>query len=243
MTIRNRSVHAAAWTLVLYLLFGRAAPTRAGSFETDAQLWSNVTAVGSFRFLSPKLGRLRYWLEGQGRFGNDMSDFSQGFVRPGLGWALSDRASAWVGYAYVATDAPFAAPGRSFYENRVWEQFQWAQPTAIGAFTARTRLEQRFATSGSVTGVRARQLFKLSWPIPAFPELRLVGADEVFVNLNSTDWGPQAGLDQNRFFAGLGYALGENVTTEIGYLNLFIARDERIDRMDNILAINFLLAF
>lgn len=53
----------------------------------------------------------------------------------------------------------------------------------------------------------------------------LIAAEEVFLNLNTVAWGPVAGYDQNRVFAGIGYRLTNTTRAEIGYLNNFINRD------------------
>ena len=54
----------------------------APSLREDFQTWTNITANGSFGLLDPRLTKYRFWLEGQGRFGNDSTTLSQGMVRP-----------------------------------------------------------------------------------------------------------------------------------------------------------------
>lgn len=201
-----------------------------------------MTANGSLGVVDPRLKKLRYWLEGVGRFGNDISDLSQGMIRPGLGYSLSDKTSIWLGYAYVFTDAPFAK--RGFDEHRIWQQFLWTQPTKqVGTLTSRSRLEQRFAETGDDVAFRFRQLFKISWPIPFNPSFSLVASDEVFVNISNADWGPRQGLDQNRAFVGAGYNFDKHIKTEIGYMNQYIDRPVNPDRMDHILSVNLLLNY
>jgi hypothetical protein len=234
----NRLAKAASFLLPLCL--AGAAPAMAATVE-DFQTWGNITATGGLGFIDPQLQRFRYWLEGQGRFGDDTSVFSQGMVRPGLGYALSSRASIWLGYAWIPTGEPFTQ--KPFDEHRIWQQFLWTDRWSVGAFTSRSRLEQRFADSGDDVGWRFRQLFKLSWPIPMAPKFSLVGADEVFININKADWGPDHGLDQNRAFAGIGYNFDEHVKTEIGYMNQYIHKTNAPDRMDHILSVNLLLNY
>ena len=60
-------------------------------------------------------------------------------------------------------------------------------------------------TNGNDTGGRFRQFFKFNWPFAFHPAASLVSWDEVFVHLNSTDWGARQGFDQNRGFVGIGY--------------------------------------
>ena len=63
----------------------------------DFQTWGNVTATGSLGVINPDLQKMKYWLEGQGRFGNDTSQFSQGMLRAGLGYAVAEKVSVWLG--------------------------------------------------------------------------------------------------------------------------------------------------
>lgn len=207
----------------------------------DFQTWGTITAIGSFAPLGEQWRNMRWWLEGQGRFGNDTSRFSQGIIRPALGYALNEHASIWLGYAWVPTEEPFAT--KRFDEHRVWQQFLWTSPTSLGTFTSRSRLEERFATSGSDTGLRFRQQFKLSYPLNFSPNFSLVAADEVFVNLKDANWGPISGFDQNRAFGGIGYNFTKNIKTEVGYMNQFINRFSKPNRMDHILSLNLYLNF
>jgi len=216
------------------------AAASAGSLE-DFQTWGNITAIGGFGFIDPKLKSVRYWLEGQGRFGEDASRLSQSMVRPAFGYALNDKASVWLGYAWIFTDRPFT--GRRFDENRIWQQFLWTQPTPFGSFTSRSRIEQRFAETGDDAGWRFRQFVKLSVPLAFAPDFSLVGWEEVFVRINKTDWSGDDGFDQNRLFVGLGYNFSKEIKTEIGYMNQYIRRAEAPDRISHVLSISLLLNY
>ena len=67
----------------------------------------------------------------------------------------------------------------------------------------RTRFEQRFVESGNDTGLRLRQFLRAQRELPGCPPLMLVCWDEIFFDLNDTDWGQSSGFGQNRIFAGL----------------------------------------
>jgi hypothetical protein len=225
----------------VFVLQGTATPAFADDLADDGQVWGNVTATGSLDGLGVGWHGWRYWLEGQGRFGNDMSNLSQGLIRPAVGYTLSDHASVWGGYAYIYTDTPFAS--RAFDEHRLWQQFLWTQATDFGSFTSRSRFEQRFASTGDDAALRFRQLFKLSWPIPVAKDFSLVTSEEIFVNLSNADWGPHGGLDQNRAFAGIGYTFDKHIKAEVGYMNQFINRPTSPDRMTHILALNLIINY
>ncbi len=77
-------------------------PVTAGRTVEDFQVWGNITALGNFGFVNPDnpdLKKFRWWMEGQGRFGNDASQFTQAIIRPGLGYAITDKIIIWAGYA------------------------------------------------------------------------------------------------------------------------------------------------
>ncbi len=210
----------------------------------DFQTWGNITATGNFSAANPKL---KWWLEGQGRFGNDSSRFSQGIIRPGVGYALNEKTTVWLGYAWIPTSRPFAAQS-PFNEHRIWQQLLWANQYSFGTITSRTRMEQRFFDIQGSTDVahRFRQMFKLAVPLPSIsPNTSFVILDEIFVNLNDIDTGARAGYNQNRIFAGFAYKFNKVATGEIGYLNQHFNRPgtPRLDQMQHILALNLFLNY
>lgn len=209
--------------------------------KEDFQTWGTITAIGSLDVIDPDLSKYRYWLEGQGRFGNDTSQVSQGMLRTGLGYALSETLTMWLGYAFIPTEEPFVSV--PFDEHRIWQQLLWNQPFSFGTFSSRSRLEQRFMQIGSDVGWRYRQLFKMSLPLTFSPNFSLVATNEVFIDINKTDWKSVNGFDQNRAFAGIGYNFDEHIRTEIGYMNQYIYKATAQDFMSHIISINWYLNF
>jgi len=224
-----------------------ASPTAWADLQTDSGFWGNGTARGNFGYVDPDLKRWLWWVEGQARFRECCDNnfaLNQSLLRPGLGYALTDQSTVWVGYARIEN----YSPGHTDVpENRVWEQYMWSGKTPLGAFTSRSRLEQRWQANGGDTGMRFRQFFRMSWPIPFLPTIDFVVWDEAFVNLLNTDWGPppsKQGLDQNRGFVGIGYRFSPEVRTEIGYMNQFIETHTNAnDRMNNILSMTVFFDF
>jgi Protein of unknown function (DUF2490) len=205
----------------------------------DFRIWGNVTARGNFAFVDPELKKWRWAAEVQPRARESGDEMDQLLIRPGIGYALTERSTVWMGYAHVIN---FPAAGDNIHENRFWQQYMWSGMTPFGAFTSRSRFEQRWQSNGSEVGGRFRQMFKISWPIPFHPAASLVGWDEVFIHLNDTDWGARQGFDQNRGFAGIGYRVVPPVLVEIGYMNQYINRST-IDHMNHILSFNLFLDF
>lgn len=152
-------------------------------------------------------------------------------LRPALGWTFGPLA-VYAGYASIPIDAD---EGAGTHEQRTWQQAIYTH--ALGAavkLQGRARLEQRFG-AGDEVGNRLRVFGRAQWaPDPAIA-LQLVAWDELFVQLDDTDWGPVAGFDQNRAFAGLGVDAGlRGVRFELGYTNVAL----RGDRMDHVVAAN-----
>lgn len=229
--------------LILATIAGGLTPLGSSSVmaETleDFRIWGNVTARGNFGFIDPDFKKFRWAAEVQPRSREEGEAMDQLLIRPGVGYAVTEHSSLWVGYAHVIN---FVAAGDNIHEDRAWQQYMWSGATPLGAFTSRSRFEQRWQSNGGETGGRFRQMFKLSWPIPVYPAVSLVGWDEVFVNLNDTNWGARQGFDQNRGFAGIGYRVLPPVLVEIGYMNQYINKST-LDNMNHVLSLNLFLDF
>ena len=239
--VMNQSINIKIpFTTLIMLGLILAGPVK-GQTTEDFQTWGSVTAIGSLSVLNPDLQKFKYWLEGHGRFGNDTSRFSQGILRTGLGYAVNENTSVWLGYAWVPTDEPFAK--KAFDENRIWQQLLWSHKYSLATVTSRSRFEQRFIPAGSQVGWRFRQLLKISVPLSFAPSFSLVASDEYFANLNKTNWGADDGFDQNRAFAGVGFNFDKHTKTEVGYMNQYIRKAVGPDRMDHILSVNLLLNY
>ncbi|KTD46642.1 hypothetical protein Lrub_1564 [Legionella rubrilucens] len=204
----------------------------------DMQVWANLTANGP---LSSKTPKIKYWLEAQPRFGEDVSRLSQVLLRPGLGYALTPTTSIWAGYAWIYTTLPFASP--SFDENRTWQQLLWSRKFNTVRLVSRTRLEQRFIQQNIHVAWRLRQFFKAEIPLPKQPAFTGIVSNEVFIHLNDFNRNNNQGFDQNRFFVGVGKELTRHVKAEAGYLNQTIRRVNSADYSGNYLSLNVLCNF
>ncbi|MBH0192768.1 MAG: DUF2490 domain-containing protein [Nitrospira sp.] len=237
----NRLI-VALWLILTILAYDLMpfAPTSAwAELADDFRVWGNVTARGNFGFIDPDFKKFRWAAEVQPRSREEGEEMDQLLIRPGVGYAVTEHSSLWVGYAHVIN---FPVAGDNIHEDRFWQQYMWKGQSPIGEFTSRSRFEQRWQTNGNETGGRFRQMFKLSWPLPFYQPVSLVGWDEVFVNLNDTNWGARQGFDQNRGFAGIGYRVQPPVLFEFGYMNQYINR-ATIDSMNHILSLNLFLDF
>ena len=210
-----------------------AEPSEAGG------LWLLGLGQGDLGAVHPELEKARWWLDVQGRWREENRSLDAVLVRPGLGWAVTERIAFFAGYAWITTDR---ADRSSFDEHRAWQQLLWRLPVEGFSLQSRTRLEQRVIDRE--LGWRLREFVKATLPLTEDRRLFLSGYDELFIDLDDTDWGQRAGFRQNRAFAGLGWRLDEKrgVTLEGGYLNQWISRRGR-DRVNHILSLNLFLDF
>lgn len=208
----------------------------------DSGIWLGGFVNGK---LPPSLnndaGSWRIWMDGHARFGDDASQFSQGVLRPGIGYALGRAWTIWAGYGYIKTDAPYATTPTT--EHRIWEQVSWSRVISATALSSRTRLEQRFVSTGTDVGWRVREFVKVGRPLGSKRIWSAVVSDEFFVNLNDANYGATAGSDRNRFFIGPGAKLSAALTLEIGYLNQYTFRKNGPDKNDHVLATNVFWSF
>lgn len=75
----------------------------------DFGVWLGGFANGRLpASLNNAQGSWRLWTDIQVRFGDDASRFSQGVLRPGIGYALGRGWTVWSGYAYIRTNPPYS---------------------------------------------------------------------------------------------------------------------------------------
>ena len=87
-----------------------------------------------------------------------------------------------------------------------------------GKLSFRLRGEERWRTNIEGTGVRFRPYVKYSVPL-GHSKTSLVLSSETFLNLNTTPFQKQSGLDRVRNLIAINTPLSKKLTAEIGYLN------------------------
>lgn len=208
--------------IILILLLGAFgyAPlvAAADDLAISAGSWVQIYGEGSLNFIDPQWKDGRIWLEAQSRWDEHWTHWYQGMARAALGYSLSDRATVWMGYTFLPTQnigKPY------FAQQDLWPAFRYTLPTEVGTFTFRTMWETNFIVAGSIRE-RPRQMIRFTHPFDFEPRLTLVAWDEVFVRVNSTPIGGQAGFDQNRAFLGAGWSFNPDFRVELGYLNQYV---------------------
>ena len=180
--------------------------------EEDSRFWQAFIAEGNIS------DNVRWYAESQARWKDDAQIFDQGFFRPALNLALSKNSTLWLGYVYADTKTA----NRHTYEDRWWQQFQYASQYNDFTWLSRSRLEQRHLHNGDKTSHRFRQQARISWPINHRNDVSYLVWDEAFWNLNDSNWAGDSGFNQNRLFTGIMWKYTKASRLEIGYLNQYV---------------------
>jgi hypothetical protein len=213
------SQKASALALVISLsMFFSITNTSADDLIQDDGSWLQVVSEESLKTITPDLENVRVWVEGQARFNHDFNQFYQGMVRAAVGYSLSDRATIWAGYTWLPTHQFGKDP---ISQQDIWPAFRYVLPTDIGIVTFRTMFESNFIKGNDVR-FRPRQMVRFMCPFEFEPRLSLIAWDEVFVRINSTEYGGKSGFDQNRAFIGAGWTFNSNFRFELGYMNQYL---------------------
>ncbi len=228
--------------LSLLILSGNFATTSAGLVE-DSGWWAQTSGNVNLSHLDPALQNFRLAFDGQARFFDDFGRFSQGLIRLMPGYQIHKNISLYIGYTWLPTDLPNRP---TVHEHDINQAISWFVLQGWGRFSGRTMLEERFIEKQNQVGVRIRQKFRADYPLVGLSkQLKLIVWDEAFFNLNSVNWGPVAGFDQNRAFAGLGWQFDQEgrYTLELGYMNLYINHGAKVDYMNHLLFTNMQFKF
>lgn len=196
------------------MLIMRACCNAIAGPEEDGGYWFNLRMQGGFP--APDV----YWdFDINPRLRNEGKHIDTLYVRPAVFYKTDPNNSLWLGRDKIIGHPDGKA---AYHESRWWQQYQH-QFDSFHSFTLtnRTRLEERRREGFHDTGHRLRQMLKVSTPVSRHPALSVVLSDEVFINVDHTDWGAFRGLDQNRLFIGLNWKINKGAMLETGYLNQF----------------------
>ncbi len=216
--------------LIAFLILATLISCKNAIAETieDGRYWFSLYSQGPL----PKENF--YWsLDIHPRWREEGRNFDTLILRPSLIYKITPKTSIWTGYDTINNHP---AGQSSFQENRLWEQVMHQfEPFGALTLTVRTRFEQRDREDYSDIAHRLRQMVRATTPSSLHQQLSWVIWDELFINLNQTDWGVMRGTDQNRLFLGANWKIDELSNLEVGYINQYV-NGKTIDRENHIIS-------
>lgn len=216
--------------LIAFLILATLISCKNAIAETieDGRYWFSLYTQGPL----PKENF--YWsLDIHPRWREEGRNFDTLILRPSLIYKITPKTSIWTGYDTINNHP---AGQSSFQENRLWEQVMHQfEPFGALTLTVRTRFEQRDREDYSDIAHRLRQMVRATTPSSLHQQLSWVVWDELFINLNQTDWGVMRGTDQNRLFLGANWKFDDLSNLEVGYINQYV-NGKTIDRENHILS-------
>lgn len=181
----------------------RAQPVQA---TPNNDLW--LTTVASIEYqIDPQWS---FHLESQLQVDTNISRLRVLQVRPGFEYAFSRHWAAAAGYVQFQRYPAGMGTQRGPFQDLLAR----GQVGKVN-FAGRLRTEELFYESSALL-IRTRALAGIRLPIGDTP-WEFAASDEIFVNLKVDNTGRQAGLHQNRLYAGFGRPLGHHVKMSAGY--------------------------
>jgi hypothetical protein len=203
--MRRKTVSAAV------LLMALSTPTTAWA-KSDEQLWTTANA-------SVKLSdKWRLQQELTARFSDNRNGLYEIESVTLLGYRLGKDVTLAAGYVH---NPQYAGGDFTVMERRAREQVTFDNLAKIGTgkLSARMRIEQRWRQGVDGTGWRMRPYVKFSLPLAKGSRTSLTLSNETFINVNSTSFQRQDGLDRMRNLIAINTPLTRTLSAEIGYLN------------------------
>lgn len=198
------------------MIIGAAALSAAASSQAlaahDEQLWTT-------QVVNLKLGdKWRVQEELVERFSDNRHGLYEVESNSLLGYRLSRAVGLWAGYTH---DPQYSGGHFTAMEQRLREQVTFDNVAKLGPgkLSFRMRMEQRWRDNAAGTGWRARPYVKYSLPLAKGSKTALVLSSEPFINLNTTPFQKQDGLDRVRNLIAISTPLSKRITVEIGYLD------------------------
>lgn len=196
--------------------------------ENDLGLWTPVYIK------LPVTEKIITQLEINPRIQENVTHINQLLVRPSVGYQLTKNLSIWQGYAWVTNYIPDFVS-----EQRIWQQILYEREIGRFILSTRSRLEERFIENIHGVPVRFRNMFRVQYALDKNKNWAFVIYDEPFVNIGTHFQGPQSGIDQNRFFAGLNKKISDNASIEGGYLMQYLNQTSPVqDRLNHNIVVN-----
>jgi len=209
---------------VMALLLTVAMPT-AASARVDSQLWTGGA-------VNLKLGgKWRLNQEVILRFSDNRNGLYELESNSMLGYALTSTVTLAAGYTH---NPQYNGGHPTITEHRIREQVTVDKLLKLGkgSVTGRMRLEERWRDGLNGTAWRLRPFLRYSGPLVG--KTKLVVSNETFVDVNTTSFQRQGGVERMRNFIGVNVPLAKKLALEAGYMNQYFFIRTGDDESDHI---------
>jgi hypothetical protein len=198
--------------LIVFIFLAVIRPAIA--LEENEKLWVGVN-------VRKPLSADQKWLYSlftQSRLINKSHPWQSTLFEGGVGYSLFKDKSIWIGYRWSAHN-----PNNGFYQgNRLWQQLSWIiSDKNLIKFFSRTRLEQTMYSDQSQLSFRLRELISVEFKNEVATKFSPLVYDEVFFQLNKTNYTSHQLVSENRLFLGVRLPTSADTFWEIGYINQY----------------------
>ena len=220
--------------LLLLGAVGLSAIPGAAQARDDGQIW--LTAGATFKLDD----KWRLSEDVVARFSDNRDGLYEIEASTLLNFKLAKDLTIAAGYVH---NPQYSDGDFTVLERRAREQVTLDSLARIGTgkLSARLRMEQRWRENIDGTGWRMRPYLKYALPLRGKTSLTL--SSEVFVNLNSTSFQRQDGLDRVRNLIAINTPILKNVTMEAGYLNQYGFVRGGDDNIDHVASLSVSASF
>lgn len=208
------------FSLILFVL-GLAKPLKA---DSKIENWVQINQTLNFS------NSLQLFTEVQPRISYSEGELAAMIARLAPIYVINSHHSVGAGFLWQGTYSPTASN-----ETRLFLQYIFNHSAGgSSAFSHRFRAEHRAINTTFDKAYRLRYQIRTLHAWLGDPNFRLLLADEIFFNLNTTAiTGPVSGFEQNRFILGFNYIWSKNLNSDFGYMNNYVRRPRAIEDRTN----------
>ncbi|MFZ2315770.1 MAG: DUF2490 domain-containing protein [Gammaproteobacteria bacterium] len=215
------------------LLFLSCVLTPIYALEQHEKLWLATNYQTSF-------GQDKQWLGlvfTQLRLINESHPVQTGLIEGGIGYRLALGKSIWAGYRWSGHN-----PYNNFYqENRLFQQLLLPMRSRIDRSILRSRLEEIGRGNQSQISLRLRERLALEFETGLINNSHPFVYDEIFFQLNKTNYTTNRLISENRLFLGINLFINKLDWWEIGYINQYTmsASASAQNKMNHIISLTY----
>lgn len=230
----NTKLSLRASILLIILLLQLTFTHSAFALEEQGKLW---LALNFQKPLTPD----KRWLSlgfAQLRFIDNSHPWQMALWEAGVGYQFHPDKNIWLGYRWMGNNPN----NRFFQENRLFQQVIWQiQKDSLKHLISRTRLEEIERTNQNQLAYRIRQRLSLEINKSFVANMRPVTYDEIFMQLNQTQYTSSRFFSENRLLIGFNIYASDDAWWEVGYMNQYQMSTPLIsqNQMSHILSITY----